>query len=58
MFPTPNYPWIMARRQKKIEDQPMLKNFNLNLILTWDTYKVDGIKENLDTYLGRERRLG
>ena len=32
-----------------------LKNFNLNLILTWDTYKVDGIKENLDTYLGRER---
>ena len=32
-----------------------LKNFNLNLILTGDTYKVDGIKENLDTYLGRER---
>ena len=58
MFPTPNYPWIRARRQKKIEDQPMLKNFNLNLILTWDTYKVDGIKENLDTYLGRERGLG
>ena len=25
---------------KEVENQPMLKNFNLNLILTWTLFKI------------------
>ena len=36
-FSGPNYWWIRARRQRKLKIKS-LKDFNLNLILTWNIY--------------------
>ena len=35
---SPNYSWIRAKRQRKLRINLIYKNFNLNLILTYNIY--------------------